>query len=81
MVLLKFFTQGAAIDAKAGRGSRLVVIAVTEHGLEHRLLNFGDHCVKQVAGYLAVEIIQVFPDRAFYRLLQLTGIFLLCHTL
>ena len=50
MVLLKFFTQGAAIDTKAGSGSRLVVIAVAEHGLKHRLLNFGNHGVKQVAG-------------------------------
>jgi len=50
MVLLKFFAQGAAVDAKTGCGSRLIVIAVPKHGLQHRLLYFGNHGVKQVAG-------------------------------
>ena len=50
MVLLKFLTQGAAINAKAGSGFRLVVIAMSKHGFQHRLLYFGNHGVKQVAG-------------------------------
>ena len=50
MVLLKFFAQGAAIDAKTGSGSRLVVIAVAEHGLQHRLLDFGDYRFEQITG-------------------------------
>ena len=70
MVLLKFFTQGAAIDTKTGRGSRLIVVAVPQYGLEHRLLDFRDHRVKQVAGQFAVEIIQILADGTFYRLLQ-----------
>jgi hypothetical protein len=69
MVLLKFFAQRTAIDAEAGSGSRLVVIAVPEHGFEHRLLYFGDHGFKQVTGQFTVEIFQVLSDCTFYGLL------------
>ena len=50
MVLLKFLAQRAAIDAEAGCRFRLVVVAVTQHGLEHGLLNFGYYGFEQVAG-------------------------------
>ncbi len=40
MVLLEFFTQGAAVDTQAGGGFGLVVVAMPQHGLEHGLLNF-----------------------------------------
>ncbi len=50
MVLLEFFTQGSAIDAEAGSGSRLVVITMPKHGFQHRLLDFGNHGIEQVAG-------------------------------
>ena len=49
MILLKFFTQGAAVDAEAGGGSGLVVVTMAEHGLQHRLLDFRDHGVEQIA--------------------------------
>ena len=69
MVLPEFFAQGAAIDAKAGGRFRLVVVAVPQHGLEHGLLNFGNHGVEQVAGKFTVQIIQVFSNRLFHGLL------------
>ena len=50
MILLKFLAQGAAIDAKAGGSSGLVVIAMSQYGLEHRLLDFGDYRIEQVTG-------------------------------
>ncbi len=80
MVLLQFLAQRAAIDAEAKRGLGLVVVAVTEHGLEHGLFDLGDHRVEQVAGQFAVEIFEVFANRCFHRLLQLTRVFLFCHS-
>ena len=56
MILLEFFAQCASIDAETGRGSRLVVVAVTQDSFQHGLLDFGDDRVEQVAGQLAVEV-------------------------
>ena len=50
MVLLKFFAQGAAVDAEARRGPGLIIIAMSKHGFQHRLLDFGNYSVEQVAG-------------------------------
>lgn len=50
MILLKFLAQGAPVDAKAGGGSRLVVIAMPQHGLQHRLLDFGDYGIEKITG-------------------------------
>ena len=69
MVLLKFFTQGATIYTQVGCGLGLVFVAVIQHGLQHRLLYFGNNRFKQVAGYLAIEIFQILADCLFYRLL------------
>ena len=69
MVLLEFLAQGAAVDAEAGCSTRLVVVAVTQNGFQHGLFDFGDHRVEQIAGQLAVKIIQVCLNRFFYRLL------------
>ena len=69
MVLLKFLAQGAAIDAETGGGSGLVVVTMAEQGFKHRLLDFGDHCIEQMTGQFAVQIIEVFPNRLFHRLL------------
>ena len=69
MVLLKFLAQGAAIDAETGGGSGLVIVTMAEHGFQHRLLDFGDHCFEQIAGQFAVQIIEVYSNRLFYRLL------------
>jgi len=69
MILLKFLAQGAAIDAKAGGGSGLVVVTMVQHGFQHRLLDFRDQRFEQVTGQFAVQIIQVFSNRLFYRLL------------
>ena len=43
MILLKFLAQGAPVDAKTGGSFRLVVIAMPQYGLKHRLLDFGDY--------------------------------------
>jgi len=50
MVLLEFFTQGSAVDAEAGGGSRLVVVTMSKHGFQHRLFDFRNHGVEQVTG-------------------------------
>ena len=50
MVLLKFFTQGAAVDAEARRGPGLVVIAMSKHSFQHRLLDFGNYSIEQIEG-------------------------------
>jgi len=50
MVLLEFLAQRATVDAEAGSGSGLVVVAVAQHGLEHGLLDFGKHRIEQVTG-------------------------------
>jgi len=50
MVLLKFFAQGAAVDAEARSGPGLVVIAMPQYGFQHRLLDFGNYGVEQIAG-------------------------------
>ena len=50
MILLKFLAQRAAIDAETGSSSGLVVVAVTQHDLEHGLLDFGDYGIEQVTG-------------------------------
>ena len=50
MVLLKFFAQGAAVNAEARRGPGLVVIAMSKYGFQHRLLDFGNYSVEQMAG-------------------------------
>ena len=50
MILLKFLAQRAAIDAETGGGSGLVVVTMAEHGFQHRLLDFRDHRVEQIAG-------------------------------
>ncbi len=50
MVLLEFFTQGSAIDAEAGSGSRLVVITMSKYCFQHRLLDFRNDGVEQVTG-------------------------------
>lgn len=50
MVLLKFFAQGATINTKAGSGFRLIIVAVAEHGFQHRLFDFGNYSFEQVAG-------------------------------
>ena len=50
MVLLEFFAQRAAIDAEAGRRAGLVVVAMAQHGLQHRAFHLGDHGFEQVAG-------------------------------
>ena len=70
MVLLKFLTQGAPIDTEVGCCPGLVVIAMSKNGLQHGLLNFGNHRIEQVAGQFAIEIIEIFTNRHFYRLLQ-----------
>ena len=69
MILLKFLAQGAPVDAKAGGSSGLVVIAMPQYGLKHRLLDFGDYGIEQITGKFSIEIIQVFSNRLFYRLL------------
>ena len=50
MVLLEFFAQGAAVNAEARRGPGLVVVTMSKHGFQHRLLDFRDHGVEQVTG-------------------------------
>ncbi len=50
MVLLKFFAQGAAVNAEAGSGSGLVVITMSKYGFQHRLLDFRNYGVEQVTG-------------------------------
>jgi len=50
MILLKFLAQGAAIDAETGGSSGLVIVTMAEHGFQHRLLDFRDHGVEQIAG-------------------------------
>ncbi len=50
MILLKFLAQSAAIDAEAGGRSGLVVVTMAEHGFQHRLLDFRDHCIEQTTG-------------------------------
>jgi len=70
MVLLKFFAQGTTINAEARRGPGLVVIAMSKHGFQHRLLDFGNYSVEQMAGQLAVKIVKILANRHFYRLLQ-----------
>ena len=81
MVLLKFLAQGTAVDAEARGRPGLVVVTMVEYSFQHRLLDFRHHRFKQVAGYLAVQVIQVFSNRLFYRLLQQTCVFLDRHTL
>ena len=39
MILLKFLAEGAPVDPKAGGSSRLIVIAMPQYGLQHRLLD------------------------------------------
>lgn len=50
MILLEFLAQGTPVDAKAGGSSGLVVVTMPQYGLQHRLLDFGDYGVEQVAG-------------------------------
>ena len=50
MILLKFLAEGAPVDPKAGGSSRLIVIAMPQYGLQHRLLDFGDYGIEQVTG-------------------------------
>ena len=80
MVLLKFLTQRAAVDAETGCSFGLVVVAVPQHGLEHGLFDFRDHGIEQVTGQFAVEVVQILANSLFDRLLQLTGIFLFRHS-
>ena len=69
MVTLEFLAQGAAVDAEAGSGPRLVIVAVPQHGFQHGLLDLGDYRVEEITGYFAVQIAEIRADRFFYRLL------------
>ena len=46
MILLELLAQGASIDTKAGGGSGLIVVAMTQHGLEHGLFDFRNNGVE-----------------------------------
>ena len=69
MVLLKFFTQCAAIDAEVCSCFGLVVLTVPEHGFQHGLLDFGNNGIEQITGNLAVEIMQILANGLFDGLL------------
>ena len=70
MILLKFFTQCTAIDAKVYGSFRLVVLTMMEHGLQHGLLDFRNNRIKQVTGYFSIQIMQILANSLFNRLLQ-----------
>ena len=69
LILSELFSQGTTINAKISGSSGLIVIAVPQHGLEHRLLNFGDYSFEQVTGNFSVQIGQVPGYCRFDRLL------------
>ncbi len=54
LIVLQFFTQRAAVDAKIGSGFTLIIVAVPQHGLQQGLFDFGDYGFKQVAGSFSI---------------------------
>src|SRR3569623_705956 len=69
-VVFQLFTQGAAVDAEDLGGLALIAARVAHDRLEQRQLDFADHHVVDVFGWVAVHVAEVMPQRRFHRAAQ-----------